>query len=778
MASKDDLAINAEKALKNLLAASKQQGRRLKAEREYAVEAVGVGGTHRTFQEIAKTVSEGDENVATGYQRQMIVSIKSIEAENLPGNVFRDGVKQILDDIMKIVNDDVLLSPEMKGSVQDVANQLIRYADRRGKVGARAAATAAGLAKRVRSSVADTLSGKRSILLRGLGYLLKSPDRKAARAQTIADARLSATEGALGNREQGEYDPQLMRSAASRIRGGADAVGNTPTSPEGVVLVDIRTGINALVDAEKIRENEYQSDREDASLKDEEGQDLFKSFSPSKMKENDDTKSKLIGGTQSLIGKLMNLIPGMSTAMKMLPMLSSIATMVTEALGIFFASALFATLFAGIIATAVVGAAWFALLSKWGELFGLKKEYKAEGNRNLAVNEIAQLKSEGTDMSFADTATTTGEMARAVANTRLSQGSITEDELSRLKKRGVEPPKSGEGFTDENAIAYLEVRKEIANEKLTGKTGALGGLQANMIVALGGASQYKTPSASSRSQNNLPPINTQENASMRSGFVEGGTTGEGAVESLPEGRSISTSPLRVKKPSREVENAIRYAAETTDVDYDKLLDMAFVESGYNPNAVNTKSKAIGLFQFVPNTWKGMIKNYGEQYPLLTSGPTDPFANALAGALLYKENTKSIGSDTLDDAYLAHFAGAPVAKKLLRAPQQSAAASFFTEQGRLQNKEILFNDPKTMTKPRTVEEVRNLFAERLSANRQGQTLAQASTALDQQKTATITNNIVSNRNAAPPPAQTQSTYIPYAVSPRDDSRQAINHVNAT
>jgi len=274
MAPKDDLAISAEKALKNLLAASKQQGRRLKAEREYAVESVGVGGTHRTFQEIAKTVSEGDENVATGYQRQMIVSIKSIEAENLPGNVFRDGVKQILDDIMKIVNDDVLLSPEMKGSVQDVANQLIRYADRRGKVGARAAATAAGLAKRVRSSLADTLSGKRSILLRGLGYLLKSPDRKAARAQTIADARLSATEGALGNREQGEYDPQLMRSAASRIRGGAG-----PTSPEGKVLVDIRTGINKLVtssvNAEKSRENEYQSDREDASLKAEEGQDLY-----------------------------------------------------------------------------------------------------------------------------------------------------------------------------------------------------------------------------------------------------------------------------------------------------------------------------------------------------------------------------------------------------------------------------------------------------------------------------------------------------------------------
>jgi hypothetical protein len=388
MAPKDDLAINAEKALKNLLAASKQQGRRLKAEREYAVESVGVGGTHRTFQEIAKTVSEGDENVATGYQRQMIVSIKSIEAENLPGNVFRDGVKQILDDIMKIVNDDVLLSPEMKGSVQDVANQLIRYADRRGKVGARAAATAAGLAKRVRSSVADKFSDSGSFLLRGLGYLLKSPDRKAARAQTIAEARLSATEGALGNREQGEYDPQLMRSAASRIRGGAGPTSpegkpkGKPTSPEGEVLVDIRTGIDILVAASGRTEDEYQSDREDASLKDEEGQDLFKSFSPSKMKENDDTKSKLIGGTQSLIGKLMDLIPGMSTAMKMLPMLSSIATMVTEALGIFFASALFATLFAGIIATAVVGAAWFAMLSKWGELFGLKKEYKAEGNRN------------------------------------------------------------------------------------------------------------------------------------------------------------------------------------------------------------------------------------------------------------------------------------------------------------------------------------------------------------------------------------------------------------
>jgi len=777
----------AEKTLKALLKQAKQQGRKLTAEREFAVETVSVGGTHRQFQEIARSVSEGDETVATGYQRQMIVAIKSLEAENMPGNVFRDGAKQIIDDIMKVVNADVLLSPEAKREVEDVASQLIRYAERRGQVHRRIANTSTRLAKRVYSSFADSLSNKQSILLRGLGYLLKTPERRQERAKIIAETRQAATEGAIGAREQGEYDPELMTQAARRLRGDR----GEPTSPEGRVLVDIRDGITKLVNATERSEEEYQQKQEADAARAEEGQEIFKSFSdksPSKIKTDTDTKNR----TQGLIGSLLNLIPGMSSTMKTIETVSGVLGNLARFLGMgefgslaaFFGSAAFATAFAGIIAVGVVGAAWTALLSKWGELVGLRKKYKEEGNRKLAQSEIAQLKSEGVDMSFAENAATTGEMARAVANTRLTQGSITPEEWEKLKDRGVTPPKSGQGFTDEDALKYLEVRKELANEKLTGKSGALGTLQANMQVALGGEAVYAAerkrtmrhvPSAGFSPSTALPTY-----GATASGFVEGGDAD--IHEALPEGRTPTQMPaMRLQKPSAEVANAILYASQITGVDYDDLSDMARVESGYRPDIVNPSSKATGLFQFVRSTWNDMVKHYGKEYPLLASspwpdGPKDPFANALAGALLYKDNQKSIGSTNLGDVYLGHFAGASGAKRLMSAPQQTPITSYFNEKAIEANRSLFFQNPKEKTGVRSVAQVRAMLTKKVMETRESTALARASTGLEDQR---ATTNVVLMAQAAPamPTSSPAPAFIPYGIRPRDDSRDAFNQANA-
>jgi hypothetical protein len=56
------------------------------------------------------------------------------------------------------------------------------------------------------------------------------------------------------------------------------------------------------------------------------------------------------------------------------------------------------------------------------------------------------------------------------------------------------------------------------------------------------------------------------------------------------------------------------------------MRIAYCESRYHPNSVNTDSGASGLFQFLPSTWSGT--------PWASQSPFDPVANANAAAWLY------------------------------------------------------------------------------------------------------------------------------------------------
>jgi soluble lytic murein transglycosylase-like protein len=56
------------------------------------------------------------------------------------------------------------------------------------------------------------------------------------------------------------------------------------------------------------------------------------------------------------------------------------------------------------------------------------------------------------------------------------------------------------------------------------------------------------------------------------------------------------------------------------------MNVAYCESRYHPNSVNTSSGASGLFQFLPSTWGGT--------PWASQSPFDPAANAMAAAWLY------------------------------------------------------------------------------------------------------------------------------------------------
>jgi hypothetical protein len=56
------------------------------------------------------------------------------------------------------------------------------------------------------------------------------------------------------------------------------------------------------------------------------------------------------------------------------------------------------------------------------------------------------------------------------------------------------------------------------------------------------------------------------------------------------------------------------------------INVAYCESRYHPNSINSDSGASGLFQFLPSTWSGT--------PWASQSPFDPVANAQAAAWLY------------------------------------------------------------------------------------------------------------------------------------------------
>jgi len=62
------------------------------------------------------------------------------------------------------------------------------------------------------------------------------------------------------------------------------------------------------------------------------------------------------------------------------------------------------------------------------------------------------------------------------------------------------------------------------------------------------------------------------------------------------------------------------------------INVAYCESRYHPNSVNSSSGASGLFQFLPSTWAFT--------PQHASSPFDPTANAQAAAWLYSRDGPS------------------------------------------------------------------------------------------------------------------------------------------
>ncbi len=179
--------------------------------------------------------------------------------------------------------------------------------------------------------------------------------------------------------------------------------------------------------------------------------------------------------------------------------------------------------------------------------------------------------------------------------------------------------------------------------------------------------------------------------------------------------------------------ALKSAAAATGSDFHYLLGTAMRESSLKANAQSSTSSAAGLFQFIDQTWLGLVKTHGAKYGLgslagainispdgryhaasdadrqtILALKKDPQVSALMAGE-YARSTQGAMEANLGrsvcggELYAAHFLGADAACKLIRtsqsAPSTSAAQIFPQAAG--SNRNVFFHADGTAKNVREV-----------------------------------------------------------------------------
>lgn len=179
--------------------------------------------------------------------------------------------------------------------------------------------------------------------------------------------------------------------------------------------------------------------------------------------------------------------------------------------------------------------------------------------------------------------------------------------------------------------------------------------------------------------------------------------------------------------------ALKNAAAATGSDFHYLLGTAMRESSLKANAQSSTSSAAGLFQFIDQTWLGLVKTHGAKYGLgslagaISTTPDgryhaasdadrqtilalkkDPQVSALMAGE-YARSTQGAMEANLGrqvcggELYAAHFLGADAACKLIRtsqtAPSTNAAQIFPQAAGA--NRSVFFHADGTAKSVREV-----------------------------------------------------------------------------
>jgi hypothetical protein len=166
--------------------------------------------------------------------------------------------------------------------------------------------------------------------------------------------------------------------------------------------------------------------------------------------------------------------------------------------------------------------------------------------------------------------------------------------------------------------------------------------------------------------------------------------------------------------------AIERASAQTGADFDYLMKTAARESSFDPSAKARSSSAAGLFQFIEQTWLGLVKNHGDDHGLGTLADQisrgrngryvvadrqarreilalryDPTIAAVMAGEFTKESEAALRGafgrePTGGELYAAHFLGSEGAIELIQAAQrgEASAAALFPDAARA-NRSIFY-----------------------------------------------------------------------------------------
>lgn len=191
------------------------------------------------------------------------------------------------------------------------------------------------------------------------------------------------------------------------------------------------------------------------------------------------------------------------------------------------------------------------------------------------------------------------------------------------------------------------------------------------------------------------------------------------------------------------QTAIAAASRKTGMDFNYLLGQAQVESGLRADARAGTSSATGLYQFIDQSWLGVVKQHGPEHGLgwaadsikqtasgryVVSDPAaraaildlrkDPQTAALMAAEHASDNKAALEGKldrpaTGTDLYMAHFLGLGGAGKFLGAMAESpdrSGASLFPAAARA-NRGVFY---ASNGQPRSLSEIYTRFAGKLDS----------------------------------------------------------------
>jgi hypothetical protein len=150
---------------------------------------------------------------------------------------------------------------------------------------------------------------------------------------------------------------------------------------------------------------------------------------------------------------------------------------------------------------------------------------------------------------------------------------------------------------------------------------------------------------------------------------------------------VGAAPVAPAAPVIGASGPALSTAEAQRADYSHRVGQ--IESGNNPN-VNTAagSSATGLFQITDGTWKAIMQNH-PNLGLTVDGRGSAQQQQAALGALTQDNAKALAlggqQPTPGNLYLAHFAGAGGAVKVLRAPPNTPVEQVLGAQAVASNK---------------------------------------------------------------------------------------------